>query len=85
MFYQLNANTAASTESALAPTNASVSQDTPERHVIKVGILGPENMGETENRIMSFPADDSIYEPIAGFTSGKHLSLVGFLACGDFF
>lgn len=78
MFYQLNANMAASTESALAPTNASVSQDTLERHVIKVGIWGRENMGETGSRIISFPADDSIYEPIAGFTSGKDLKLLGF-------
>lgn len=45
MFYQLNVSTAASTESVLAPTNASVSQDTLERHVIKVGIWGLENMG----------------------------------------
>lgn len=57
MFYQLNVTTAASTESVLAPTNASVSPDTPERHVIKVSSWGLENIGQTGYRIISFPAD----------------------------
>lgn len=33
---RLNVTTAASTESVLAPTNASVSKDTPERHATKI-------------------------------------------------
>lgn len=56
MFYQLNVTTAASMESVLAPTNASVSQDTPERRVIKVGSWGLENMGQTGYGIITFPA-----------------------------
>lgn len=39
MFYQLSASTAASMESVLAPTNASVSQDTLARLVIRVGFF----------------------------------------------
>lgn len=53
MFYQLSVTTAANTGSVLAPTNASVSQDTLERRVIKVGSWGLENVGQTGHRIIS--------------------------------
>lgn len=40
MFYQLCASTGASTESASAPTNASVSQDTLARRAVRVMYMG---------------------------------------------
>lgn len=63
MFYQLSVSTTASTESVLAPTNASVSQDTPERRAVKVGIWGSgeeglENVGRTGHKLIAFAADN---------------------------
>lgn len=69
MFYQLSVTTTASTESVLAPTNASVSKDTPERRAVKVGIWGPgeeslENVGHTGYWTIAFAADNLHYKLI---------------------
>lgn len=82
MFYQLSVTTTASTESVLAPTNASVSQDTPERRAVKVGIWGPgeeglENVGRTGYRIIAFAADNLHYKLIRDMFYSKQIFISG--------